>query len=92
MLPNYMCFRFLLCNHNFAIMEVVKSTESQKCISTFYNMLLVPSATKLAYGIKPLWENYVGTMDDKWSEALDTCKAVSPKLSDRGVRYAWCKM
>lgn len=43
-----------------AIMEVVKSTDPQKLISAFYNMLITPSATKLAYNIKPRWKREVG--------------------------------
>lgn len=47
-------------------------------------MLSTPVSTKLAYGLKPWWERAVGPLEDEeWKEALEFCKAVSPKLSDR---------
>lgn len=53
-------------------------------ISHFYNMLSLPQASTSAYALKTRWEGDVGsTEDEEWSEALDTCKLVSPKLSDR---------
>lgn len=47
-------------------------------------MLITQSSTKLAYNVKSRWERKVGHLEDEeWTEALDSCKAVSPKLSDR---------
>lgn len=67
-----------------AIIAIVNSTDPQKLISTFYSMLITPSSTKLAYDNKSRWEGEVGVLEDEeWSETLDSCKAVSPKLSDR---------
>lgn len=97
-LPNNMFFRYLQIRHALSaqfpettpqsipnsIIAVVKSTDPQKLISSFYNMLIIPSSTKLAYNIKSRWEREVGVIEDEeWSEALDNCKVVSPKLSDR---------
>lgn len=64
--------------------EKVKSTDPRGLISTFYNMLLTPTSSKIAFDLKPRWEREVGLMEnEEWEEALETCKAVSPKLSDR---------
>lgn len=66
------------------IIAIVKDTDSKKLISCFYNMLSAPTSAKLAYALKPRWEREVGRMEDEeWEEALETCKLVSPKLSDR---------
>lgn len=47
-------------------------------------MLLLPSSSRLAYALKTRWEEDVGAMEDEeWSDALGTCKLVSPKLFDR---------
>lgn len=47
-------------------------------------MLSLPQASTSAYALKNRWEGEVGsTEDEEWSEALDTCKLVSPKCSDR---------
>lgn len=47
-------------------------------------MLFTQSATVLAYNLKLRWERDVGLLEDEdWDEALETCKLVSPKLSDR---------
>lgn len=63
---------------------MIKGSDPRRLISDFYNMLLTPSATVLAYNLKPSWERDVGPMEDEdWNEALETCKLVSPKLSDR---------
>lgn len=65
-------------------MAVIKSTDPHKLISAFYNMLSTPVSTKIAYDLKPRWEREVGPIEDEeWGEALESCKAVSPKLSDR---------
>lgn len=65
-------------------MTVICSLDPKKLISTFYNMLLMPSESRSAYALKTRWEENTGAIDDeKWSEALDNCKLVSPKLSDR---------
>lgn len=54
-----------------AVMAIVKSTDPQKLISTFYNMLITPSSTNLAYDIKSRWEKEVGSLEDgELSEAL----------------------
>lgn len=47
-------------------------------------MLLLPSYM-LAYALKASWEGDIGSIQDgvKWSDALDTLKMLSPKLSDR---------
>lgn len=97
-LPNYMFFRFFQIRHAMQsqfpqappqpafnnLVAVVKGTDPQKLISTFYNMLITPPSTKIAYRLKTRWEREVGQMEDEeWTEALDTCKVVSPKLSDR---------
>lgn len=47
-------------------------------------MLSTPVSAKLAYALKPRWEREVRTIEDEeWEEALETCRMVSPKLSDR---------
>lgn len=48
-----------------AIIVVVKSTDPQKLISTFYSMLSTLSSTKIAYDLKPHWEREVGPMEDE---------------------------
>lgn len=64
-------------------MEALKCPDPKKLISQFYIMLTLPQATTSAYALKSRWEGEVGTLaDDEWSDALDTCKLVSPKLSD----------
>lgn len=66
------------------ILDLILGSESQKRISTFYNSLLLPSATALAYQLKDCWAGDVREMEDKeWEEVLDACKKVSPELSDR---------
>ena len=66
------------------IVAIVKGKDPNKLISAFYAMLSTPVATKIAYAIKPRWEREVGILEDEeWEEALETCKAVSPRLSDR---------
>ena len=63
---------------------IAKGRDPSKLISAFYNMLSTPIATKIAFAIKPRWEREVGILDDEeWEEALETCKTVSPRLSDR---------
>lgn len=96
--PNRMFLRFLQVRHAIhsqfpeslpnpahnPIMDVVKSEDPQKLIEIFYNMLHTPSSMKIAYNIKIWWEGDLGNLEDEdWNDALHTCKAVSPKLSDR---------
>lgn len=46
-------------------------------------MLHTPASAVFAYAPKVRWEDDVGRLeDDEWSDALDTCKFASPKLSD----------
>lgn len=68
-----------------SIMAIVKSTDPCGLISTLYYMLSTPPiSTKLAFDLKPHWEREVRLMEnEEWEEALESCKAVSPKLSDR---------
>lgn len=97
-LPNQMLFRYIQLRHAFytqfpqgetnltnnPLMEALKCPDPKKLISQFYQMLTLPQATKAAYALKSRWEGEVGTIaDDEWSDALDACKLVSPKLSDR---------
>lgn len=64
-------------------MEAIKCPDPKNLISQFYSMLLLPQATTSAYALKTRWEGEMGPVADKeWSEALDTCKLVSPKLSE----------
>lgn len=66
------------------IIAIIKNTDPKKLISCFYNMLSIPTLSKMAYALKLIWERDVGTIEDEaWEEALETCKNVSPKLSDR---------
>lgn len=98
MLPNQMLFRYMQLRHAFyaqfpsgechmvgnPLMEAVKCPDPKKLISQFYSMLTIPQATSSAYALKTRWEGEVGTLaDDEWSDALDACKLVSPRLSDR---------
>lgn len=47
-------------------------------------MLLLPSVSRSAYAWKARWEEDIGAIEDEeCREALDNCKLVSPKLSDR---------
>lgn len=97
-LPNFMFFRYLQVRHAtqtqflqvgappalHPVMAIVKSTDPRGLISTFYKMLLTPTSSKIAFDLKPRWEREIGLMEnEEWEEALETCKAVSPKLSDR---------
>lgn len=66
------------------IMAMVKDTDPRKLISAFYNILITPMASKLAYGLKPCWERAIGSLEDEdWEEAMESSKAVLPKLPDR---------
>lgn len=61
-----------------------KSSDPKKLISVFYNMLLLPSSSRSAHALIARWEEDIGAMkSEESSDALDTCKLVSPKLSDR---------
>lgn len=97
-LPDQMQFRYLQLRHAFRaqflansipvannpLMEAIKCPDPKKLISQFYGMPLLPRATMTAHALKARWEDELGPMEDEeWSEALDTCKLVSPKLSDR---------
>lgn len=97
-LPNYMMFRFLQVKHAVqtqfpisppqptpnVIMAIVKNTDPKKLTSPFYNILITPVATKLAYELKPHWKRAIGSIEDEeWEEAIESCKVVSPKLPDR---------
>lgn len=97
-LPNQMFFRYIQLRHAFhaqypaddltlkdnPLMAAIKFPDPKKLISQFYAMLTIPRATVLAYALKSRWEGEIGTLeDDEWSDALDTCKLVSPKISDR---------
>lgn len=65
------------------IIAVVKDTDPKKLISCFYNTLNAPVSAKVAYNLKPRWEGDVGPMEnEEWEEAMESCKEVSPKLSD----------
>lgn len=65
-------------------MAAIKCPDPKKLISQFYTMLTLLQATTSAYALKSRWEGEVGSIeDDEWSDALNTCKLVSPKLSDR---------
>lgn len=94
-IPNQMFFRYLQIRHTFRtqfpagnpsldnnpLMEVIKSTDTKKRISHFYNMLSLPQASTSVYALKTRWEGDLGsTKDEEWSEVSDTCKLVSPKL------------
>ena len=98
LLPNSLLFQFLQVHHAVqaqftqplpqsspnVVMAIVKGEDPRRLISDFYVMLLTPSSTVLAYNLRPRWEREVGLLEDEeWSEALDACKTVSPKLSDR---------
>lgn len=64
-------------------MAVICSLDPKKLISTFYNILLTPSASRSAYTLKTRWEEDIGVVEDEeWGEDLDNYKLVSPKLSD----------
>lgn len=66
------------------LLAAVKCPDPKKLISQFYSMLTLPQATSSAYALKTRWEGELGPLEDsEWSDALDTCKLVSPKLSDR---------
>lgn len=65
---------------NNPLVEVIRSSHPKKLISIFYNMLVLPLSSTSVYALKSSWEGDMGTTE--WSEALDTCKLVSPKLSD----------
>lgn len=66
------------------ILAVIKGPDHQKLISIFYSHLLRPGAVTIAYKLKERWVGDVGEMEDEeWEEALDACKKVSHKLSDR---------
>lgn len=97
-LPNSMFFRYIQLRHAFhtqypaddltlkdnPLMAAIKFPDPKKMISQFYAMLTIPQATVQAYALKTRWEDEVGSIeDDEWSDALDTCKLVSPKISDR---------
>lgn len=97
-LPNNMLFRFLQLRHatqaQFSqpplqsspnpLIAITKDTDPKKLISCFYTMLTTPVATKITHSLKLRWERDLGNLEDEeWEEALDTCKEVSPKLSDR---------
>lgn len=97
-LANNMVFRFLQLRHAIQaqfpqppprsapnpLIAIIKDTDPKKLISCFYNMLTIPIATKITYGLKSRWERDLGNLEnEEWEEALDTCKEVSPKLSDR---------
>lgn len=72
-------------------MDAIKGTEPTKLISVFYGMLLLPSSTRLAYGIKPRWEADIGVIEDEeWREALDTCKVVSLNYQNALLNYIYC--
>lgn len=97
-LPISMHFRYLQLRHalqtqfrdnppnleELDILSIIKGQDSLKCISVFYNSLLRPTATSLAYRLKDRWVGDVEEMEDEeWEDALDTCKKVSTRLSDR---------
>lgn len=68
-------------------MAIVKDTDPRKLISAFYNILLTPTASKLAYGLKPRWERAIGPLEDEeWEEGMESPRAASPKLSDRLIQ------
>lgn len=65
-------------------MTAIKYPDPKKLMSQFHSMLTLPRATTSAYALKSKWEGEVGPVeDDEWGDALDACKLVSPKLSDR---------
>lgn len=69
---------------NNSLREAIKCPDPKKLISQLYMMLTLPQANTSAYSLQSRWEGEVGSMEDEeWSDALDTCKLVSPKLSDR---------
>lgn len=64
--------------------DTVLGRDPKKLISFFYNHLLLPSAITHEYQLKTKWEKELGGLGDKeWAEVLESCKKVSPKLSDR---------
>lgn len=69
-------------------MKAIKCPDPKKIISQFYSMLSLPQATMSAYALKNRWEGEMWPVaDEEWS---DTCKLVSPKLSDRLTRSLYC--
>lgn len=81
-----MFFRYLQLRHAFGVqfptgplplevnplMVIIHSQHPKKLISAFYAvcMLLMPSATKLAYALKNRWEEDVGEIgDEEWGKA-----------------------
>lgn len=65
------------------LVETIIGQDSKKLISMFYNHLMLPTAIALAYQLKSRWTVDVGEVaDEEWEEVLETCKSVSPKLSD----------
>lgn len=53
------------------LVEVVTGPDPKKCISSFYNHLMLPAATAQAYKLKSWWETDVGDMTDKdWEECM----------------------
>lgn len=100
-LPPHMLYRYLQVKHAMqrqfralfpqcipnALMAMVKDTDPRKLISAFYNILLTPAASKLAYGLKPRWERAIGPLEDEgWEEGMESPRAASPKLSDRLIQ------
>lgn len=97
-LPSQMFSRYLQLRHAFRtqfptgppllevnpFIAVICSLDPKKLISTFYNMLLMLSASRSAFALKTRWQEDIGVIEDEeCSKALDHCKLVSPKLSDR---------
>lgn len=96
-LPNHMSFWHLYLWHalnsqfwdsipsleSSYLVETIIGQDSKKLISMFYNHLMLPTAIALAYQLKSRWTVDVGEVaDEEWEEVLETCKSVSPKLSD----------
>lgn len=49
---------------------------------------MLPTAVALAYQLEKRWTGDMGAIeDDEWEEALDTCKKVSRKISDRLTQF-----
>lgn len=96
-LLNFMLFRYLQLQHALRtqfpstppqfpvspILDTILGLDRKKLISVFYNDLLTPLGTKLAYQLKSRWLRNNGDVEDEdWDEILDACKQVSPKASD----------